>query len=430
MDFRMTKTARVIWIFFIILSSVIFTSKVSAGFGELLKPIPDDFQLPTTNYQPLTFNQPPVTFGDLLNNTSLVSPTPINHESQVLGDSTEIAEKTARFKQLLAQLETSYQTSLSDFQSQQQMTPKDIPYVLDHPTPTPFIPIPTLVAGVSELANLNPPTTNYQPPTNFPTPTLTDYLLLASLNKPAIIQPSPSPIPPTTEIGALNQNPVIKTSFTIALLGDSMTDTLGRSLPQLRSLLQNAYPHFTFSLLNYGQGATDLESGLNRLTNSTDYLGTSYPPLLSYKPDILVVESFAYNHWSGEKYDLDRQWLDYAKIVDTVRQNSPQTKIVFASTIAPNKNIFGDGVLNWPQALKEQSAIIIKAYLQNMINFATSEHYPLSDAYHPSLDAYGNGLPQYINGGDHLHPSGDGGMLYSQKIVDTIKSNGLIYQVN
>lgn len=393
----MTKTARVILIFFLTLVSFSFTPIVSAGFGELLKPIPDDFSQPATN-------SPSVTFGDLLNSGS--SPA-------VLGEQTEVAAKTARFKQLLAQLDKSYQSTLTDFQAKAQTNPQDIPYMLDHPTPTPFIPIPTLVAGVNDLAAyINSGNAPY------PTPTLTDHLLVASLANP---QPSIQP----SDIGTLTQNP-IKTTYTIALLGDSMTDTLGKSLPQLRSLLQTAYPNYSFALLNYGQGATDLESGIYRLTNTTNYLGTSYPPLLSYKPDILVVESFAYNHWSGEKYDLDRQWLDYAKIADTVRQNSPQTKIVYAATIAPNKDIFGDGILNWPKSLKENSAIIIKAYLQNLINFTASQHYPLADAYHPSLDLSSNGQPQYINGGDHLHPSGEGALLYAQKVFEAIKANNII----
>lgn len=236
-------------------------------------------------------------------------------------------------------------------------------------------------------------------------------------------QPAYSKTP--SYIGEILENPK-KTHYTIALLGDSMIDTLGKDLPHLGELLNKAYPDYTFALLNYGQGGTDLDSGLFRLTNSTNYLGTDYPSLLSQKVDILVIESFAYNHWSGQFFDLDRQWLTIAKIIDTVKINSPGTKIILAATIAPNTKSFGDGKLNWPKQLKWDSATITKGYLQNIVNFATSEHYPLADAYHPSMDNNGDGLGLYINQSDHIHPSNEGALLFSQKILEVIKQNNMI----
>lgn len=410
----MTKLARVISIIFIISFFVFFTFPVSAGFADLLEPIPDGNNNETIEQ---SNNFPPdVTFGDLLNNMPQTSV----EESISSTDAQLMAQKTERFKKLLAELEENYKISLAQFRAKTANSTINYQQSTTNNISSPIIPIPTLVANVSALTG-----------TTFPTPTLTDQLLLASINNPVI--PSLTPYQSTINnqqlttnvLGTLTKNPV-KTTFTIALLGDSMTDTLGADLPHLRSLLANAYPDYTFALLNYGQGATDMESGLYRLTNSTKYLDKDYPPLLSYKPDILVVESFAYNHWSGEKYDLDRQWLTIAKIADTVRENSPDTKIVLAATITPNKDIFGDGVLNWPKALKEQSALIIKAYLQNMVNFATSQRIPLADAYHPTLQRDGEGTAGYISSYDHLHPSGDGAYLYSRKIVEAIKSNGLI----
>lgn len=232
--------------------------------------------------------------------------------------------------------------------------------------------------------------------------------------------------PPRWSDQNLNLGDAEKTWVTIALLGDSMTDTLQSGLPQLDKLLKVAYPDYTFSLLNYGQGGTDIESGLFRLTNTTTYLGREYPSVLSYKPDILVVESFGYNPWSWEKFDLDRQWLTIAKIIDTVKANSPDTKIILASSIAPNTKIFGDGALNWNNNDKWKKATTIKLYLQNMVNFATSQNYPLADAYHPSLDSSQEGMEKYINEGDHLHPSEEGKQLFSQKIVEAIIKNNFI----
>lgn len=421
----MTKLARVShWlILFLFLFSVIIPQRVSAGFADLLEPTPNDIQPTTYNTSTslsagsqLTTNPPSTTFGDLLNNFS----SPSTQNQTVSAEEALMTQKTERFKKLLAELEENYKVSLAQFRAKTANSINNYQQsTINNPSITPLIPIPTLVANVSALTNQL---------STFPTPTLTDQLLLASINNPTIpsLQPTTyNPQPTTNVLGTLTRNPV-KTTFTVALLGDSMTHTLGTDLPHLRSLLADAYPDYTFALLNYGQGATDMESGLYRLTNSTRYLDRDYAALLSYKPDILVVESFAYNHWSGEKYDLDRQWLTTAKIADTVRKKSPDTKIILATTVAPNKDIFGDGVLNWPKSLKEQSSLIIKAYLQNMVNFATSQHYPLADAYHSSLESDGQGIASYINSTDHLHPSGDGAYLYSKKIVEAIKNNGLI----
>ena len=56
--------------------------------------------------------------------------------------------------------------------------------------------------------------------------------------------------------------------LTIALLGDSMIDTLGPDLPHLKKELAKRFQKTQFTLLNYGAGATNIESGLSRLTNS------------------------------------------------------------------------------------------------------------------------------------------------------------------
>ncbi|MBI4990678.1 SGNH/GDSL hydrolase family protein [Candidatus Gottesmanbacteria bacterium] len=424
----MTKISQVIS-FFIIISFLFFAARNSSYAQNLVRPIPDNNQtdchaefvsasrwvytvnsLKNLHVIPKQVRDDrgcesnyahSVTFGDLLNRESTGT-----NNTETAG----VSAKATAIKELLDRLEAFYQESkkeLAEFNKQSTISnfkSGALWAISNSPSPTPYIPVPTLIAGVSEI--------------------------VSSQNSVLGIQSTPSPSPTinyqlTTDIGTLTQNP-IRTTYTIAVLGDSMVDTLGKDLPQLRQLLSESFPNYTFALLNYGQGATDLESGLYRLTNTTNYLGQTFTPLLSFKPDILVVESFAYNHWSAEKYDLDRQWLTIAKIIDIVRENSPDTKIVLAASIAPNSDIFGDGSLNWPVNLKWEGAQITRAYLQNMVNFATSQNYPLADAYHPSLGADGKGLTKYINGGDNLHPSGDGGLLFSQKIIEAIKTNNLI----
>lgn len=259
-----------------------------------------------------------------------------------------------------------------------------------------------------------------------PTPT---YTVIENLNARLKRVKANSPTSDFTNniapLGDIEKNPV-RTTYSLIVLGDSMVDTLGRNLPDLKSLMASNFPKYSFAILNYGFGATDLESGLSRLTQGSKYLDKYYPPLLSFQPDILVVESFAYNHWTGDKSDLDRQWLTYSKIIDTVREKSPATRILFAATIAPNALKYGDGVLNWGKDLKWQSSQTTRAYLQNMIGFAASQNIPLADAYTPSLDKDGNGLLKFISSYDNLHPSKEGALLFSQKIVEAMKTNNLI----
>lgn len=385
----MTIAVRVISIFILSLTAVFILSGLAyADF--LIRPVIDQSSstsypsLLTENLQPYS---PSISFGELLaKQASITASTVLNQE--VSPDQQYKMSRTALIAGILNQLEESY---TQEFSYQNSVINENT--LREILTPTPFILIPTEIPTPTLI------------PTSFPTMT------------PFPIASFPQP---TT-----NNSPQ-KTSYTIALLGDSMTDTLGNELYHLKTLLSQRYPSYTFTLINYGQGATDLDSGLKRLTETTTYLGEQKAPLLSYKPDIIVVESFAYNHWGGEKYDLDRQWLTIAKIIDTVKEKSPDTKIILAATIAPHALVFGDGVLNWPKEMKWLSSQITKAYLQNLINFATSQKFPLADAYHASLGKDGNGQLKYISASDHLHPSGDGGWLFAAKIVEAIQSNKLI----
>lgn len=198
-----------------------------------------------------------------------------------------------------------------------------------------------------------------------------------------------------------------------------MVDTLGATLPHLMIALKERLPHKSFTLLNYGAGATNIESGLTRLTNDYDYLGEHKKALLSQNPNIVVVESFAYNHWEGTQSDLDRQWLTINKIIETIKTRNPSTKIVLAATIAPYCPTYTDGSANLPPERKYTECETVKKYLQNMVNFATSQKYPLADAYHASLSG-SDGNPKYINQGDHIHPSDTGKALFSQKLAQAI----------
>ena len=216
-------------------------------------------------------------------------------------------------------------------------------------------------------------------------------------------------------------NPLPKKSeYIIAVLGDSMVDTLGPSLPHLLNALKVRLPKVNFKLLNYGAGATNIESGLSRLTNDYSYLGENKPALLSQNPDIVVIESFAYNHWDNTQADWDRQWLAIAHIIDTIKEHNPDTQIVLSAAVAPFCPTYTDGSANLPPERKFVECDTVKRYLQNIVNFAKGEGYLLADAFHPSMKG-SEGNPLYINQSDHIHPSNEGKTLFSSYVVEAIK---------
>ena len=226
------------------------------------------------------------------------------------------------------------------------------------------------------------------------------------------------PAPPSTR----------KKSYTIAVLGDSMVDTLGPDVPHLKDKLRAMYPTTEFSIRNYGVGGTNIDYGLERITNGYTYLGESKPSLVSQNPDIVVVESFGYNPYSFDEGALDKHWLAMAKIVDALKANLPGVKLVIAATIAPDAATFGDGApgLSFGAEDKWEHVDVIKKYLDNAVKFAASQKLPLADAFYPSLDGNGNGKEVYINQGDHIHYSDAGRALFAKKVTEAIVSNRLL----
>ena len=237
------------------------------------------------------------------------------------------------------------------------------------------------------------------------------------LIEPTIVQTS-TKIPP---IGGLI-NPI-----TIAILGDSMIDTLKPNIPQLASALRKYYPNKFFKILNYGYGASNIEFGLFRLTHNYQYLNKNIPSLISQNPDLIIIESFAYNNFGNSQQGIDRHWLGLGAITSIIKQKSPDANILLASTIAPNSIIFGNGIpgINWTGLEKIEKSNTIKLYLQNTINFATSQNFPLANAYNPSL-LNNEGNPNLISKSDSLHPSTTGAQFFCDILAKSIFDNKLI----
>lgn len=229
--------------------------------------------------------------------------------------------------------------------------------------------------------------------------------------------PTPNPTP--------KRLPTRKDTFTIAVLGDSMVDTLGPGVPHLAAELRAYYPGVSFQILNYGVGATNIEYGITRIMSDYDYLGNHIAALASTSPDLVVLESFAYNPLPVTD-GVTRHWLDLARMVDTLRSSLPGSRLLIVSTIAPNASIFGDSILNWSPEEKQRKVTEIKEYLDSTIKFAQSQRIPAADVFHPSLGADGNGKLAYINPGDHIHYSDAGRELFARIVSNAIVSNKLL----
>lgn len=279
--------------------------------------------------------------------------------------------------------------------------------------PTPAITSP--VASKSESRSL---TTYFQQKT---IPIKKTVSFASLMSQPDVLGETDTATPAANNTKKLETKAPTKSTYTIAFLGDSMFDTLGPGIPHVASKLKAQYPKTNFTLINHGVGASNIESGLNRLTNGYTYLGEKRKAVLEENADIIVVESFAYNHWDDTQSDLDRHWTTIAKLVETIRQKNPQTKIILAATIAPHCPTYTDGSANLPPERKQKQCETVKKYLQNMVNFATSQKYPLIDAYHPSLKGT-DGNPTYINQGDHIHPSDAGKNLFAREFMQVVQT--------
>ncbi len=214
-----------------------------------------------------------------------------------------------------------------------------------------------------------------------------------------------------------------KEKLKVAVLGDSMVDVLEPGIPCLEEKLETYFFAHDFDVYNCGVGASNLKYALERLTNSYEYKEMHFPPVLSLKPDILVIESFAYNNFGYGQEGLDEQRRLIKEIITKTESRSANTQIVLATTVGPNSRIYGDGIsgIHWNQAQKLIKAETVRQYLQNMVDFAESEAYPLANAYHASIDIAGEGRRVYINPDDNLHPSEKGKKLFCEKVFKEIK---------
>lgn len=227
---------------------------------------------------------------------------------------------------------------------------------------------------------------------------------------------------------AAKKNPFLQGEIMIALLGDSMVDTMG-DLKTLELTLLQYFPNVRFSLLNYGVGSTSAESGLERLSKGFRNHDKDFPPLLSVKPDIIIVESFAYNHPPVNQDGLSRHSQTLGQIIQEVKNSGAQPLLL--STIGPNDETFAMGApgISWDQNQRKIAAQEIRLFLDNALSLGPTLAVPVVDAYHPSLDQNGNGKAIFINPSDNIHPAQAGTELVSDLVTQKLKELSLIEKV-
>lgn len=212
----------------------------------------------------------------------------------------------------------------------------------------------------------------------------------------------------------------------IVLLGDSMVDTydfMGSGFPELKRELIKLAPSLDLELKNHGVGTTNVVLGLQRVTQPYDYSarGRKLPAVVDEHSDLVILESFAYNHLGDTPQDLEK-YLDCHTQIIKILQAKASAKILLYATIAPNKSRYASGVinLNWSEEKRDQEYELIMKYFGAFREFANKSSLPFLDIFSKSLTPEGTGDLTYESNVDYVHLSFEGRVFISQHLAPKI----------
>lgn len=244
-------------------------------------------------------------------------------------------------------------------------------------------------------------------------------VLSASSERGEIGAPTATPLPsPTVPLPSPTPAKLPKDVYTIAIIGDSMVDTMGDKLMYLSDALKEKYPDTKFNLYNYGKGGSNVEDAVKWLGEDFHYKDRNYPLLYQTNPDIIIVGSFAYNPFSP--YDRDRHWLGLTHLVQEVQKITPE--VYMLAEIAPLSGDFGRGPsgVNWDTIDAIVQAKHIREQLENAIGLSKTLNVPLIDAFTDSQKD-GKVKKEYVDESDGIHPSAEGHEFIAHQIVEALK---------
>jgi hypothetical protein len=219
----------------------------------------------------------------------------------------------------------------------------------------------------------------------------------------------------------------MKRNYKIACLGDSMTAFWGSDMPELHNSLEREFPEQPFELFNYGVSGTRAEYGIYRITHDfPNPLGVgSQKCLSSVSPDLVVVESFAYNHRLDGKHRIDNYQKVLQRMFEVLRETTP-AQLVFLITIPPDRDNFLDHVPTYRDValdLRQEWAAYSDMYLQAAAEFAQNENVPYINVYQRVREKVESGVPisWFIDQNDHIHPSRYAYELIAEEITAAIR---------
>jgi lysophospholipase L1-like esterase len=211
-----------------------------------------------------------------------------------------------------------------------------------------------------------------------------------------------------------------KSSYSIAVYGDSMVDTMGEQLEYLQKSLKKRYPNTTFYYYNYGIGSQNVDQGLARFHSPFKNKTRSFVPLSELKPDIIIIGSFAYNPYAV--HNRDQHWRNLNSLVNEAKATGAD--VYMLAEVAPLRENFGKGPngVNWPPSLANQQAERIVAQLENAV-FLALDHQKISliNVYQTTKVNGKFGDKRWVDSNDGIHPSVAGHTLMAEMIASKIK---------
>lgn len=224
----------------------------------------------------------------------------------------------------------------------------------------------------------------------------------------------------------------MKRKLKIACLGDSMTAFWGQEMSELKEALGHYFPDQPFELLNYGVSGTRAEYGIYRVTHDypSPFANGMHKCLSASSPDIVIVESFAYNHRLDGVDWIPNYKEVLQRLTTAVTVNTP-AKVMFLATIPPDVDHFLDHIPTHKDvtlALRQQWGRGSETYLQAAVAFAKEEGLPLVNVYERVKERVAEGTPirWYIDQNDHIHPSRYAYELIADEIAIALRHYKLI----